>query len=93
MAAVTPPRPAPDPAALQRLQRTAAAVIGIPAVLGVILALAQAWPATMVIDALARDDGRYSLKAAILGTIALLLLAVLAALIPIVLIVRVVRRR
>lgn len=91
---MTPPaRPPPDPVALRRLQRTAAAVIGMPALVAVITTLAEIWPATLAIRWLAHDDGRYGVKAAIMVTWLIQLLVVLAALIPIVVVVRLLRRR
>lgn len=88
-----PPRTPPDPAALRRLQQTAAVVIGLPALVAVITTLAELWPATLAIRWLAHDDGRYGVKAAIMVTWLLQLLVVLAALVPLVVVVNLVRRR
>ncbi len=66
--------------------------IGVPAVIAVVTTLAQAWPATLAIDALAHDDGRYGVKAAIMLTWLGLLVGVLAALVPVALVVNLVRR-
>ncbi|MBP6631700.1 MAG: hypothetical protein KBG28_29665 [Kofleriaceae bacterium] len=87
------PRPPPDPAVLARFRRLLALLLGGPFVLAVVLTLFRVWPATLLIDWLADEHGRFGLRAVIVGTFVLFGLTMLSVLVPAVVVVTLWRRR
>lgn len=81
------------PETLARLRLRVAIAAVIPFVIAVVTTLVEAWPATIVIGQLADASGRYGLRAAIVGTFALLGVAELAVLVPAAIVVSALRRR